>query len=106
MPHSKERGRPGDTVATSEGSETLDKTEFNTKRPFRQEASFEAFKRHVVALETLADWRDDLDARMYRAQLRLEIIGIDIEEQRALYSEGQVWKRVCSALLYSGEPVH
>ena len=86
MGHAKERDRPGNTVATSEGRLVgCYDSESNTKRPFRQEASFEAF------------------ARINRAQLRFELIGFDFEEQRALYTEGQAWKRVCSALLYNGE---
>ena len=107
MGHTKERGRPGHTVATPEGKLAgCYNSESNTKRPFRQEASFEAFKRHVVALETVADWQDDLNARINRAQLRFELIGFDIAEQRALYLEGQAFKRVCRSLAYSGRDAH
>ena len=107
MPYPNKRGRPGDTVATSEGKLAgCYDSESNTKRPFKQEASFEVFKRRVVALETVADWQDDLNARINRAQLRFELIGFDIDEQRALYAEGQAFKRVCRALAYSGRAVH
>ena len=103
MGQTKERGRPGDAVATSEGRLVgFYDSESNTKRPFTQEASLEAFKRRVVALETVADWKDDFNARVTRAQLRFELIGFDIDEQRALYAEGQALKRVGRALTWSG----
>ena len=70
------------------------------------EASFEAFKRHVVALETVADWQDDLTSRLHRAQLRFELVGLDIDEHRALHAEGQAFKRVCRALACSGRAAH
>ena len=103
MPHQNKRGRPGDTVATSEVKLVGGyKSESNTNRPFRQDASFEAFKRHVIALETLADRKDDLTARMEWAQLRLQLTGLDVDEQRSLWAEAQEWKRVCGLVLPSG----
>ena len=60
----------------------------------------------LQALETLAEWRESLDVRFKRAQLRYGLVGMDSAELRALYSEGQAWKRVCQALLYEGEAAH
>ena len=60
----------------------------------------------LQALETLAEWRESLDVRFKRAQLRYGLVGMDSAELRSLYSEGQAWKRVCQALLYDGEAAH
>lgn len=54
----------------------------------------------LQALETLAEWRESLDVKFRRAQLEYGLVGKDSTELRALYSEGQAWKRVCRALLY------
>ena len=60
----------------------------------------------LQALETLAEWRESLDVRFRRAQLEYGLIGKDSAELRALYSEGQAWKRVCRTLLFDGEAAH
>ena len=103
MPHQNKRGRPGDTVTTSEVKLAGGyNSESNTNRPFRQDASFDAFKRHVIALETYADWRDDFTARADRAQLRLQLTGLDIDEHRALWAEARQLIRVGKMLTPSG----
>ena len=102
MLHQNRRGRPGDTVATSECKVVGYNSESNTNQPFRQDASFEAFKRHVIALETYADWKDDFTARTDRAQLRLQLTGLDIDEHRALWAEAQQLIRVGKMLTPSG----
>ena len=102
MLHQTRRGRPGDTVATSECKVVGYNSESNTNQPFRQDASFEALKRHVIALETFADRKDDLTARMEWAQLRLQLIGLDVNEHRALWAEAQQLMRVGKMLTPSG----
>ena len=57
----------------------------------------------LQALETLAEWRESLDARFNRARLQYGLVGMSPAELRRLYKEGQAWKRICSALLHDGE---
>jgi hypothetical protein len=54
----------------------------------------------LQVLETMAEWKENLDARFKRAWLRYGLVGMDSAELRALNSEGQAWKQVCRALLY------
>jgi hypothetical protein len=55
------------------------------------------------ALEAIADWRDDLFARIRRAQLRFELIGLDGEEIDALAAEATAFKRCCRGLTWGLE---
>lgn len=66
----------------------------NSNEDSKTQADRQAFRHHVEALETFADQRDDLEARMDWAQLRLQLTGLDIDEQRALWAEGQQLIRV------------
>ena len=51
-------------------------------------------------LETVAAWREDLDARIKRAQLCLESsVGLSDERQDALLHEGGAWKRAANAIV-------
>ena len=49
-------------------------------------------------LEAIADWRDDLTARLRRAHLRFEFCGLDPEEQEQLEAEAEAFKQVCRCL--------
>lgn len=97
------RNAPGMSRSVSEGRDSHWTCRRETTPPGADRQAFRHSVGVLEAFETLADWREDLDARIDRAQLRFELVGFDIEEQRALYTEGQAWKRVCSALLYNGE---
>jgi hypothetical protein len=61
-------------------------------------ASFDDLRRITRDLETIADWRDDLACRLRLAQLRLELVGLDTDEQDALKAEVAAFKQVCSGL--------
>ena len=51
-------------------------------------------------LETVASWREDLDARIRRAQLCLESsVGLSDERQDALLHEGSAWKRAANSIV-------
>jgi hypothetical protein len=64
-----------------------------------QDSTFKALVEHRIRdLETIADWRDELSAKIRRAELRFEFIGLDPEEQEQLDAEVEVFKRVCSCL--------
>jgi hypothetical protein len=49
-------------------------------------------------LAVIAAWRDELIARIYRAQMRFELIGLDHEEQDLITDEVQTFKQICFAL--------
>ena len=50
-------------------------------------------------LEAIADWRDDLQSRLQRAQLKFETVGCSFKEHDALHDEGEEFKAVCAALM-------
>jgi hypothetical protein len=54
-------------------------------------------------LATIADWKDDLQARMGRTQLIVEAIGLSAERHDELIAEARAFIRVCDAL---AENVH
>ena len=105
MGTSQRRERPGGEPERSGAKRKLH-VGCNSNEISKRQSDRQAFRHRVEALETIADWQDDLKARLDRAQLRFELIGFDIEEQRALYIEGQALKRVCRALSYSGRAAH
>ena len=49
-------------------------------------------------LAAIADWRDDFAARVRRAQLRFEFVGLDPAEQERLEAEAEVFEAVCRAM--------
>lgn len=59
--------------------------------------SVDDFKRLTRDLEAIADWRDDLQSRLQRAQLKFETIGC--AEHDALQEEAEEFKSVCTALM-------
>ena len=64
-----------------------------------QDSTFKALiEHHIRDLETIADWRDELSAKIKRAELRFEFLGLDPEEQDQLADEVWVFNRVCLAL--------
>lgn len=67
-----------------------------------QEQSLADFERCIEDLETIAGWRDELAARIRRAELCFEFVGLDPEEQDLLHSEVETFKRVCRLLAESG----
>jgi hypothetical protein len=60
--------------------------------------------RHTSDLAVIADWRDELHAKIRRAQMRLELVGLDHEEQDLLADEVQAFKQLCSALMATKTP--
>lgn len=54
-------------------------------------------------LEAIADWRDDLAARIRQAQLRFELIGLDGEDINALVQEASAFKRCCRGVTWGCE---
>ncbi len=55
--------------------------------------------RHTDDLAIIADWKAELLAKIDRAQMRLELVGLDREEQDLLADEVQIFKGVCRALM-------
>lgn len=55
-------------------------------------------------LAVIADWKDELAARIDRAQMRLELVGLDHEEQDLLADEVQAFKQLCRALMATKTP--
>jgi len=60
--------------------------------------SFDDLRRLTRDLETIADWLDDLRARIDRAHLRFQVVGLEREEQEELEAEVLKFKQVCAAL--------
>ena len=54
----------------------------------------------IKQLELVADWKDDLDARIARAQMRFELIGLEDIAQDRLKAEVEQFKRVCRVLTF------
>ena len=52
----------------------------------------------IDTLEIIADWREDLNTRFKRAQLRHEVIGIEWDEVTALADEQREFARLCKVL--------
>ena len=52
----------------------------------------------IEDLELIADWKDDLRARLARARLQFELVGGNTETIIALESEVSDFKRVCKTL--------
>ena len=52
----------------------------------------------VDTLSIIADWKQDLRARLRRAQLRHELIGLDPEEIVQLGTEAAEFGRLCAVL--------
>ena len=52
-------------------------------------------------LACMADWRDDLAARLWRATMRAEVMGFDPEKQDRLADEVHAFRGVCFALAES-----
>ena len=59
------------------------------------------FDVHIKALTVIADWKDDFDKRLERAQLKRVVIGIDVDELHDLEVEATEFKQVCQALIRS-----
>jgi hypothetical protein len=51
------------------------------------------------ALETLADWRDELQSKIGRARLRLELVGLDAEQEDRLTDEVRQFTLVARSLI-------
>jgi hypothetical protein len=63
-----------------------------------QQLSLADIKGRIGDLETIAEWRDDLDSRLRRAELRFELVGLDAEEQELLHAEVETFKLVSELL--------
>jgi hypothetical protein len=58
------------------------------------------FGKLVDDLETLADWRDDLNARIKRAQIcQTTSVGLSDERLDALLHEGSAWRRAAHSIV-------
>ena len=55
-------------------------------------------------LAIIADWKDELIARIDRAQMRFELIGLDPEEQDLIANEVQTFRQVCLAIVATKTP--
>jgi hypothetical protein len=55
--------------------------------------------RHTSDLAVIADWRDELHAKIRRAQMRLELVDLDLDEQTDIADEVQAFKQLCRALM-------
>ena len=71
--------------------------EHNSNVHFLQVASARLEQR-IEDLTAIADWRDDLQSRLHRAQLRFEYLGLDADEQDALAAEVAEFNQVCRSL--------
>jgi hypothetical protein len=58
--------------------------------------TFDDLKQLTDRLVVIADWRDDLHARIRTAQLCFETIGLSEERRAALVHEADCFNRVCS----------
>ena len=57
-------------------------------------------ERFLDDLECLAAWREDLDARIRRADICMNSsVGLSYERQDALLHEGRVWNRAINHLI-------
>ena len=56
---------------------------------------------HIKALTVIADWKEDFDKRLERAQLRRIVVGVDVDELHDLEVEATEFKQVCQALIDS-----
>ena len=58
------------------------------------------FGKLVDDLETLADWRDDLGARIKRAEIcQQSSVGLSDERLEDLLHEGSAWKRAANSIV-------
>ena len=61
--------------------------------------------RHPDDLAIIADWKDELIARIDRAQMYLELVGLDHAEQDDLLAdEVQTFRQVCLAIVATKTP--
>jgi hypothetical protein len=60
------------------------------------------FEQRIADLETIADWRDEMQSNIRRAMLRFEFVGLDVEEQLELQAEVETFKRTCRCLAGAG----
>lgn len=60
--------------------------------------TFSYLQRLTRDLEAIVEWRDELQSRIHRAQLRFELCGLDADEQEALAAEVSAFLQVCRAL--------
>ena len=55
-------------------------------------------ERRIQCLAAMADWRDELQSRIRRAELRFEHVGLDADEQDALAAQVAEFNQVCCGL--------
>ena len=56
--------------------------------------------RYTADLAIIADWKDELTAKIDRAKLYLELVGLDhVEQDDLLADEVQAFKQLCRALM-------
>ena len=65
-------------------------------------AAREQLDRGVDTLQIIADWKDDLRARIARRQLVFELLDYDVPYDD-LVDQGQTFKRVCRGLAWRVE---
>jgi hypothetical protein len=64
------------------------------------EVARHSLDRHTDALEIIVRWRDELRAKLARARLKSELIGLPDEEQQALTEEANAFRRCCRGLAW------
>jgi len=63
-------------------------------------AARERLDERAEQLRVIADWRDELTARIRRARLAFELVGLDPAEQDRLVAEAEEFGRVCRSLVW------
>jgi hypothetical protein len=58
----------------------------------------ERLSRFTTELERIADWKADLAARLWRATIRAELVGLDLGERERLVDEVHAFRSVCESL--------
>jgi hypothetical protein len=76
--------------------EDVSDTPLNTTKPAESKSDLD---RLVAELETLADWKEDLAARIARAELCFQTsVGLSDERREDLLHEGRAWHRAANAI--------
>ena len=65
--------------------------------------SYDDVRRLTAYLQTVTDWAEGLERRASEAQLRLETVGLDVEEHDRLLEEGRALGLLMRRLLRLSE---
>lgn len=97
-----------DGKAEPDGFGEIDRC-FLTAEPNREQEQLDAelaavrkhLERRAEANQIISSWRDELRAKLARARLKHELIGLHSEEHDCLVAEVGDFKRLCRALGWS-----